>query len=208
MQGQDWHPRCSSLNLSNGAFHRATMQSPKTTGKENLVLTVLACHEAISEGMCVALVREQRFGRCCLILALRSGICTYSPQTTFLENIWTFLTTTAPCEGSEMAVKFVSLGNSWFVDWRTGFLVYRQPQGCQLCAKSTQLHSCIGRATRHVLHGFISEREMLLVRLCQFKKQEEWPSTFPNSCPMYHKYDSYTPATDYTHHELWWIESP
>ena len=136
MQGQDWHPRCSSLNLSSGAFHRATMQSPKTTGKENVILTVLACHEAISEGMCVALVREQRFGRCCFILAFISGSCTYSLQTTFLENIWTFLSMTAPCEGSAMAVRFVSLGNSWFVDWRTGFLVYRHNHKAASCVQN------------------------------------------------------------------------
>lgn len=93
-------------------------------------------HEAISKGMCVALVREQRFGRCCFILAFRSGICTYSLQTTFLENIWTFLSMTAPCEGSEMAVKFISLGNSWFADWRTGFLVYRHNHKAASCVRN------------------------------------------------------------------------
>ena len=49
----------------------------------------------------------------------------YSPQTTFLENRRKFLNTTAPHVGSAMAVTTISLGNSWLMDYRNGFLVHR-----------------------------------------------------------------------------------
>lgn len=46
-----------------------------------------------------------------LILPLGSGTYKDSPQITFLENIKTFLRMRVPNVGSEMAVKFLSLGN-------------------------------------------------------------------------------------------------
>ena len=116
IQGQDWHPRCSSFNLN-----RAATQSPKATGR----ITLLRGQEAVKEGKSAASVRKEERSESRGSGYVASHWLEISPQTRVSENTWTLAGMTAPHEGLETAIRSVLLGNRWLADWGTHCLVYR-----------------------------------------------------------------------------------